>query len=129
MALSIGSVIILLIPIMIFASQLTSFFNGNPKVIEYGSLLLRWISPFYLLCCVNQIYTGALRGAGNTKISMIIMLSSFVLFRQIYLYIMSNFISNTVLPIAMGYPAGWLVAATLSVIYFKNVKLSKTRIV
>ena len=129
LALSIGSVIILLIPIMIFAPQLTSFFNGNPKVIEYGSLLLRWISPFYLLCCVNQIYTGALRGAGNTKIPMIIMLSSFVLFRQIYLYVMSNFISNTVLPIAMGYPAGWLVAATLSVIYFKNVKLSKTRIV
>lgn len=129
LSLAIGSVIVLLIPIMIFAPQLTAFFNGNPQVIEYGSLLLRWISPFYLLCCVNQIYTGALRGAGNTKIPMIIMLSSFVLFRQIYLYVMSNFISNTVLPIAMGYPAGWLVAATLSVIYFKKVKLSKTRIV
>ncbi len=129
LSLAIGSVVVLLIPIMIFAPQLTAFFNSNLKVVEYGSLLLRWISPFYLLCCVNQIYTGALRGAGNTKVPMFIMLFSFVFFRQLYLYIMSNFISNTVLPIAMGYPAGWLVAAALSVIYFKNVKLSKTRIV
>ncbi len=125
--LALGSTFVLLIPIMIFAPQLTVFFNK--EALEYAPMLLRWISPFYLLCCVNQIYTGALRGAGNTKIPMIIMLSSFVFFRQVYLFIMSNFILNEPLAIAMGYPAGWLVAAILSVIYFRNVKLSKTRVV
>ncbi len=125
--LALVSTIILLVPIMIFAPQLTVFFNK--EALEYAPMLLRWISPFYLLCCVNQIYTGALRGAGNTKIPMIIMLTSFVLFRQVYLFVMSNFILNEPLAIAMGYPAGWLLAAVLSVIYFNNVKLSKTRII
>ncbi len=86
-----------------FAPQLTAFFNRKAEVVAYGTLLLRYISPFYLLCCINQIYSGALRGAGNSQVPMVIMLGSFVVFRQIYLYIVSHFITNTLLPLAMGY--------------------------
>ena len=91
-------------------------------------MLLRWISPFYVLCCFNQIYSGALRGAGNTKAPTIIMLSSFVLFRQVYLYIMSG-ICNEIIPIAMSYPAGWLLCSSLTAVYYHKVKLGKTRLV
>ena len=42
---------------------------------------------------------------------------------------MKNFISNTILPIAMSYPAGWLLCSTLMFIYFKKANLSKTRLV
>ena len=54
---------------------------------------------------------------------MLIMLGSFVLFRQCYLYIVSRFISNTVLPLAMGYPAGWLVCSTATLLYYRRVSL------
>jgi putative MATE family efflux protein len=127
--LSIASMLILMVPLLILAPQLVGFFNDKPEVIEYGVMLLRYISPFYLLCCINQIYAGALRGAGNSRAPMIIMLSSFVVFRQVYLYVMANFISNEVLPIAMSYPAGWFVSGTAMVIYFSKTKLTKTRIV
>jgi putative MATE family efflux protein len=127
--LSLLSTFVLLIPIMIFARPLTAFFNDKPEVVEYSAMLLRWISPFYLLCCVNQILSGALRGAGNTKIPMLIMLFSFVLFRQAYLYIVANYISNTMLVIAFGYPAGWFVASALTALYYKYAKLSRTRVV
>jgi len=121
--------LVILFPIMIFAPHLVQFFNDEPQVIEYGTMLLRWISPFYVLCCANQILSGALRGAGNSKVPMIIMLVSFVAFRQVYLFVVSNFISNTVLPIAMSYPAGWLLCSALTIIYFKTVRLDKTRLV
>ncbi len=127
--LSLLSTFVLLIPIMIFARPLTAFFNDKPEVVEYSAMLLRWISPFYLLCCVNQILSGALRGAGNTKIPMLIMLFSFVLFRQAYLYVVANYISNTMLVIAFGYPAGWFVASALTALYYKYAKLSRTRVV
>lgn len=127
--LSLLSTFVLLIPIMIFARPLTAFFNDKPEVVEYSAMLLRWISPFYLLCCVNQILSGALRGAGNTKIPMLFMLFSFVLFRQAYLYIVANYISNTMLVIAFGYPAGWFVASALTALYYKYAKLSRTRVV
>ena len=126
--LAVTSTLILMVPVLIFAPQIVAFFNSKPEVVEYGSMLLRWMTPFYVLCCFNQIYSGALRGAGNSKAPMIIMLSSFVVFRQIYLFIMSR-ICNEILPIAMSYPAGWLLCSTLTLIYYHKVQLGKTRLV
>ena len=122
------STVVLMIPVMIFAPQIVAFFNSKPEVVDYGSMLLRWITPFYVLCCFNQIYSGALRGSGNSKAPMIIMLSSFVAFRQVYLFIMSR-ICNEILPIAMSYPAGWLLCSTLTLIYYRKVSLGKNRLV
>ena len=127
--MSVVATVILTIPLLIFAPQLVSFFNGKAEVVAYGSMLLRYCSPFYVFCCVNQVYSGVLRGAGNSRAPMIIMLSSFVIFRQIYLFIMANFISNTIIPIALGYPAGWLVCSTLTLLYYRHADLSKSRLV
>ncbi len=125
--LSIACMVVLMIPVLIFAPTLVRFFNDKPEVVKYGALLLRCISPFYALCCINQIYAGALRGSGNSRTPMIIMLSSFVVFRQLYLYVMANYISNELIPIAMSYPAGWLLASLCTIIYYHRVKLSSTR--
>ena len=81
-----------------------------------------------MLCCFNQIYSGALRGAGNSKAPMIFMLASFVAFRQIYLFAMSN-IWNEIIPIAMSYPAGWLLCSILTGVYYHKVRLGKSRLV
>ena len=124
-----GSTAILMIPIMIFAPAVVSFFNNTPAVIEIGSVLLRCITPFYILCTVNQVYSGALRGAGNSRAPMIIMLCSFVGFRQIYLFVMSRLFPGNFLAVAYGYPAGWLLCSAATFIYYKKAKLAKSRLV
>ena len=126
--LAMASTVIMMIPVLIFATPIVAFFNSKPEVVEYGSMLLRLLSPFYVLCCFNQIYAGALRGAGNTRAPMVIMLCSFVAFRQLYLFVMSG-ICNEIVPIAMSYPAGWLLCSILTGIYYHKVQLSKTRLV
>ena len=126
--LALCSTTVLMIPVLLFAPQIVAFFNSKPEVVAYGSLLLRWITPFYILCSFNQIYAGALRGSGNSKAPMIIMLTSFVLFRQAYLFVMSR-VWNEILPIAMSYPAGWLLCSTLSAIYYHKAQLGKNRLV
>ena len=113
----------LIIPVVIFSGFFVSIFNTNPEIISYGTLFLRWLTPFYRFWCVNQIYAGALRGVGNSVAPMAIMLFSFVLFRQTYLFVVSRFISNTILPIAMGFPAGWALSAAITFIYYKVVGL------
>ena len=60
---------------------------------------------------------------------MVIMLLSFVVFRQCYLFVMANYISNTILPIAMGYPAGWVLCTVTTMLYYRRVHLSKSRLV
>ena len=119
-AISMGLVTtaIISIPIIIFAPYLVKFFNVNPQVIEYGTLFLRYLTPFYVFCVFNQVLAGSFRGVGNTVMPMIIMLSSFVLFRQLYLFVVSTYISNTILPIAMAYPAGWILASVVTISYY-----------
>ena len=126
--LAICATLVLMGPVLYFAPEIVAFFNDKTEVVTYGAMLLRWLSPFYLLCCFNQIYSGALRGAGNSKAPMVIMLSSFVAFRQVYLFLMSR-ICNEIIPIAMSYPAGWLLCSTLTTIYYHRVKLTSTRLV
>ncbi len=119
---------LLMIPVIVFAPSLAAFFNAKPEVVEFSSLFLRWLTPFYVLCCFNQIHVAALRGAGNSRAPMIITLCSFVAFRQVYLYVMSM-ICNEILPISMSYPAGWLLCSAITAIYYHKVQLGKNRLV
>ena len=113
------STLILIIPIVTLAPQVVHFFiAGEEEVINYGTLFLRMLSPFYLLCCFNQVYSNALRGIGRSKEPMYVMLFSFVFARQIYLFVVSRFISNTIIPIALGYPFGWILCSTIITITY-----------
>lgn len=127
--LSVGITVVISSAAIALAPQLAAFFNDKPEVVAYSTLFLRYMCPCYVLICVNQVYSGSLRGAGISQPPTYIMLGSFVVFRQIYLYIMANFISNTILPIAMGYPAGWLVCSVLTLIYYNHVDLAGKRVV
>ena len=126
--MAVGATALLTIPIVIFAPYIVQFFNSEPRVIEYGTMMMRCVTAFHIFGCFNQVYAGALRGSGNSKAPMIIMLSSYVLFRQIYMYVVSNFIANEAVPIIMGYPAGWIMCTLLMTVYYKRVKFSKNRL-
>ena len=126
--LALLSTFVLIGPVIAFAPRVVAFFISaeEGEVIKYGTLFLRVLSPFYLLCTFNQVYGASLRGAGKSQVPMVIMLFSFVFARQIYLYVMKRFISNTILPIAMGYPFGWLLCSVLITIsyalYFRKLE-------
>ncbi len=111
--------IALVIPEYLAAPRIITLFNNDPNVIEYGTLFIRMNCFFDILCCSNQTHAGALRGVGDAKAPMYIMLGSFVVFRQIYLLIASH-ITNSIYPISIAYPAGWIVCSIIMLFYFKN---------
>ena len=121
------SMTILLTPLMLFAPQLTRLFNSDSEVVRYGSWFIRVISPFYLAFAINQVYLGALRGAGNTRSSMFICLSSFVVFRQIYLFV-SYRLGGGLTAVALGYPAGWVLCTILLLLYYYLGKNAMTAV-
>ena len=111
--------VVILTPLMIFAPQLVRLFNGDPEVLRFGTWFIRVISPFYLTFAANQVYMGALRGAGNTRSPMFISLGSFVVFRQIYLFI-SYRLGGGLLAVTLGYPAGWILCSVLLYFYYHS---------
>ena len=108
---------VMLVPLMLFAPVLTRLFNSEPEVVQFGTLFIRMISPFYIAFAINQVYLGALRGAGDTRSAMFITLGSFVVFRQIYLFIAYR-LGGGITAIAMGYPAGWALCSILLLCYY-----------
>lgn len=119
---------VLIVVVCAFAPQIVAFFNKDPDVISAGAVYLRWICPFYLVHSIGQIHIAVLQGAGNTKLTMGVLLSSYVVTRQIYLYLVANFISYTAVPVALGYPAGWIMAALLATFFYCRTDLTKTRL-
>lgn len=130
MALGMATVVtvLILIPLMIWARPLCALFNQESQVLDFGVYFIRLISPFYLIANFNQIYAGALRGAGDAKMPMYIMLGSFVVFRQIYLLVTYRCF-GTLLPVALGYPVGWVLCSVLLLGYYRSGKWKKRSLV
>ena len=121
--LSIGAALILMMPVMAAAPMLATLFTNDPEVIAYGVRFIRLMMPFYVAISFNQILGNALRGAGNSVVPMILMMSSFIVFRQIYLFAISH-IYNTITSVALGYPFGWILCSVLLLIYYMKVGLT-----
>lgn len=116
--------LLIVVPLMIFAPQLTALFNDDGEVVAFGTLFVRLCSPFYVAFAVNQVYSGALRGAGDTRPTMFIMLGSFVVFRQLYLLVASRFDAGPG-TVALAYPVGWVLCSVLLLIYYYRGKWIK----
>lgn len=105
--------------VTLFAPQLSALFTRDAGVVYYGALFVRLISAFYPLACAANVLAAALRGAGDAGNTMLILLASFVAARQLYLFFVSRF-ANAAVPIALGYPFGWLVAAAAMFLYYRK---------
>lgn len=114
--LSITAVISVLI--YIFAGPTTRMFTKDSEVVYFSVLFLRNNVFFLLFNCVNHVLAGALRGRGDSRAPMIIMLSTFVGVRQIYLYLATHLIANTESIVGFGYPVGWTCCFIVEVTYF-----------
>ena len=116
MAVGVTAVIVALL--CLFAAPAVGLFSPDESVIAYGVLFIRANCFFRLFNCVNHVLAGALRGRGDSRGPMIIMLLSFVGIRQIYLFAVTRFVANTPLLVGFGYPVGWTTCCIIEVTYF-----------
>ncbi len=116
MAVGVTAVIVALL--CLFAAPAVGLFSPDESVIAYGVLFIRANCFFLLFNCVNHVLAGALRGRGDSRGPMIIMLLSFVGIRQIYLFAVTRFVANTPLLVSFGYPVGWTTCCIIEVTYF-----------
>ena len=119
MKISLSISISLIAIIFITAPFIVSLFNRDAAVLSFGVLFLRLNTIFDPFNVYNQVHAGALRGVGDSRTPMIIMLSSFVVFRQIYLFIISR-LTSSIYFIAIGYPIGWMICTLLMTLHIKR---------
>ena len=102
----------------VFASPAIRLFSSDQSVIEFGSLFIHTNVFFLTANCVNHTLAGALRGRGDSKGPMIIMIMNFVVIRQIYLFVLTNYVVNSPKWVGFGYPVGWVCCCVTELIYY-----------
>ncbi|MBQ6562527.1 MAG: MATE family efflux transporter [Clostridia bacterium] len=108
------------------ARELLGLFSPEPDVISYGIRFIHIVTPFYLTICFNQIYAGALRGIGDATAPTVIMLCSFVVFRQIYLAV-TKAMNIGFVSVALAYPMGWIMCSVLLFIRYRRSALFQNK--
>ena len=117
-SMSVGVTAVIVALLCVFAAPAVGLFSPDEAVIEFGVLFIRANCFFLLFNCVNHVLAGALRGRGDSKGPMIIMLLAFVGIRQIYLFVVTHFIANTPFLVGFGYPVGWTSCCIIELAYF-----------
>lgn len=108
--------------VFLLAQPLMGFFSREAEVIQYGIRFIHIVTPFYVTLCFNQIYAGALRGVGDATMPTIIMLASFVVFRQIYLAV-TRALGAGFIAVALAYPVGWIMCSSLLILRYSRSAL------
>ncbi len=104
--------------IFFVAPNATAIFTKDTEVIAYGTLFLRMNVYFLCFNAINHTLAGALRGRGDSVGPMFIMIFSFVILRQLYLFLATRFIGYTEVVVGLGYPVGWVTCCIIELIYF-----------
>ena len=73
----------------------------------------------------SRIFTkDGVRGRGDSRGPMVIMLICFVGVRQVYLFLATHLIANTPFIVGLGYPVGWCTCCITELIYYKKKYLT-----
>jgi putative MATE family efflux protein len=104
--------------IVIWGHLIVSLFTKDPQVVRIGDQYLTIVSIFYILFTMMFIYTGIMRGAGDTLIPMFFSLISLWLIRIPLAYFLSKRIGSEGLWWAI--PAGWFIGLSLAFLYYKT---------
>ena len=115
---TIGVTAAIAVPLFVFAAPVNRLFTNDRSVIEFAVLFIRTNVLFLVFNCVNHVLAGALRGQGDARGPMVIMLACFVVIRQIYLFVLTRFIANTPALVGFGYPVGWMTCCAIEIIYW-----------
>ena len=116
--LSMGITAAVAATLFLFAAPAIRLFTKDEAVVHYGSRFIHMNVFFLIANCVNHVLAGALRGRGDSRAPMFIMLGCFVVLRQIYLFLATRLIANTEVIVGLGYPVGWVTCCIVEVTYY-----------
>ena len=108
--------------VMLAGRELVSIFSTDAEVIEAGGRYLFIVGAFYLLFSTMFINNGVMRGAGDALIPMISTILALWVVRIPLAILFSGPLGMGADGIWWAIPAGWLVGAVFSTLYYQSGK-------
>jgi Na+-driven multidrug efflux pump len=110
--------------LILFREGLFRIFTDDPQVVAIGCDMLRYLTLFYLLFTVMEIYSGAVRATGDAFWPMILNLISVCVVRVAWvLLVLPRF--HTVIVLCTSYPVSWGLGSILFWLYYRSRRWDK----
>ena len=107
-----------LVALLILArSLLFRLFTSDETVVQIGSDMLLFITPWYIVYVFIEVLSGSLRGRGNVIVPVVITLVGVCLLRIVWLAGVLK-ISPTIHAIIFSYPVTWVITALAFIAYY-----------
>ena len=100
-----------------FAPHLIRLFNDDPDVVAIGVLQCRTQLPFFFLLSFSHCIAGICRGAGKSKVPMLVMLSTWCVFRILYIEAAMR-LRHEIRLLFFAYPITWALSSAIFLVYY-----------
>lgn len=120
-----GVTVLMIALLMGFGHQLLPLFTDDPAAVEMTWKIMTYFVPYYFVWTIIEVFSGALRGEGNTTIPFVFTAVGICVVRVFWVY--AVFPSHhTVQFISYCYPVSWvLTAVPMALYYFYTRKKQK----
>lgn len=116
-AMAMGATLTLSAVLLTGGSLLYHLFTDDARVIEHGMVMLRLLAPVYFTYVCIEVFSGALRGVGDSLTATLFTLCGVCALRLIWLLVIVPM--NYTLPMILySYPITWTTTSVLFVVYY-----------
>ena len=119
--MSLGSTIALSVLLFTLREPLLHLFTGDAEVVRLGANFFTILAPSYFTFVFIEIFSGAIRGAGESLQPMLITCFGVCGLRIVWLLFVVP-IWHTMEMVAMNYPVTWVTTAIVFIIYYARGK-------
>ena len=121
LGMCLGTIITLSALLFIFRYQLLMFFTGDAEVVNIGAQFYLVLAPSYFTFVFIEIFSGAIRGAGEALQPMLITCIGVCGLRVVWILLVVPH-WHTMQMVAMNYPVSWVITAVIFIIYYLRGK-------
>ena len=92
-------------------------FTDDAQVLALAREMIWYFSPFYVIWAFIEIFSNALRGAGDSFWPMVIILGGVCVFHALWIFfVVPSW--HTLLGISICYPISWVLTALIFILYY-----------
>ncbi len=117
MGMAMGMTIAISVFILLVRDFALGLFTQDQNVIRYGSDMIVYMVTFYFTYVPIEVLSGAVKGAGDSFIPMIITLLGICVLRVSWVLVLLP-IWHNLFTLAISYPVSWVVTAIIFILYY-----------
>lgn len=112
-----ATTIVMCTGLMLFGRSLYHMFTDDPEVIEQGMVMLNILVPAYMAYVCIEVFSGALRGVGDTLVATLFTLVGICVFRVVWVVVVVP-MHHTLTMLMLCFPITWIITSLMFIVYY-----------